>query len=768
MREHRLATALIVAALVAVTVCALPMDGADADPVTVSDIDDLNDAIDDAEGETVISLGDDITGSITIPEGKTIVLDLNGHTIQNAESAEDSSVADGTRKHTITNNGTLIIIDSSSEGTGKVDNLSHGRSAIYNNPGGTVTLNGGTYLRSAENGQNADDNGGNSYYTILNHGTMYVNEGVSVYNEGKYSSMFENGWQNGSQNTEGIASTLVINGGYFSGGLNTIKNDDYGNLTIDGGTFENMVQSALLNWNVCEINGGSFTLTSTTASVILNGHNDDTMDKGELTINGGEFTGTVGIQMMGGSQGIGTVNITGGTFDTQTVFNPLSGTQKSISVSGGTFSAAFNASYLVGGYKDLVQVDGMYVPSCPEEDAVASIGDVYHPSLKLAINAAGIGDRIVLQEDVTGSFTIPFGKDLTLDLAGHTIQNVSTAGAAGDHTITVGYGASLTIMDSVGGGKVDNLTNAKGAVVNHGTFTLVSGTLTRSAEASKGPTDSGGNSWYVVENHGTMTVEGGSIHMNGRFSSLVRNIGSEDSPAVLTVNGGELSNGFIAVKNDKFGILSITGGDITSQEQSVQNWGHASITGGTLTGNVASWSDENQELYAVTMHIGGDAYIDGDVISTAYTDSKEDLGSMAIPLTEIDGGTVTGDILTRYGNESGKYKPLPEEGDTDDYAWTQVSGGTFIRGVEDRFLADGYALVENPDGSYSVMDEDDIVPDRPTFIPGDRDDDDPVVPPLTVETSESDDTIKVAAVAAAAVAAAIIALFLVFDIRRSR
>ena len=58
--------------------------------------------------------------------------------------------------------------------------------------------------------------------------------------------MIENGWQNGKENKTGTASLMEINGGTFSGGLNTIKNDDYGELTINGGSFSNTHQMVML------------------------------------------------------------------------------------------------------------------------------------------------------------------------------------------------------------------------------------------------------------------------------------------------------------------------------------------------------------------------------------------------------------------------------------------------------------------------------------------------------------------------------------------
>lgn len=170
----------------------------------------LSDALKNAgTTESTIVLKNNVTGDFTIEEEQNITLDLNGYTITN------------TSNHTITNNGKLTIKDSSEEKTGTIDNVSHGKATVWNN--GTTTLEGGNFIRSQEAGIDADRNGGNSYYTLLNHGTMIVKDGVYVENKGKYSSLFENGWQNGNDNDSGKNSVLTIEGGTFSGGLNTIK-----------------------------------------------------------------------------------------------------------------------------------------------------------------------------------------------------------------------------------------------------------------------------------------------------------------------------------------------------------------------------------------------------------------------------------------------------------------------------------------------------------------------------------------------------------------
>ena len=159
----------------------------------------LQKAVDNAgKGETVTLL-QDTAEDIVIPEGAELTLNLNGKTLTNQEN------------HTITNKGTLTIT-----GDGTVDNVTHARAAIQNEPGGNVVLNGGAYTRSKENGQNAEASGGNSYYNIVNHGTMEINSGVSVTQNGQFSSMIENGWYNGSQNTGKENSVLTINGGTFT------------------------------------------------------------------------------------------------------------------------------------------------------------------------------------------------------------------------------------------------------------------------------------------------------------------------------------------------------------------------------------------------------------------------------------------------------------------------------------------------------------------------------------------------------------------------
>ena len=82
--------------------------------------------------------------------------------------------------------------------------------------------------------------------------------------------------------------------------------------------------------------------------------------------------------------------------------------------------------------------------------------------------AVAKGGDITLGADIEASIEIPAGVTITLDLNGKTLTN-----EAGNHTIT--NEGTLTIK---GDGTVDNVSHARGALVNKGTATINGGTFT--------------------------------------------------------------------------------------------------------------------------------------------------------------------------------------------------------------------------------------------------------------------------------------------------
>lgn len=527
----------------------------------VAHFDTLEEAIRLGQMETppTFKLLDDLTEDVVVPAGKNIYLDLNGHKLTNASG------------HTITveKGGKLNISDS--VGTGVVDNTSHGKGAIVNS--GEVTLNGGTFKRSAEKGTYFPyGNGGNSWYTIANYGTMEINTGVTVENAGGYSSMIRNG---GDATAD---CDLTIMGGNFAGGINTVKNDSFGVLTINGGNFSNTAQYVIMNWNKAEITAGTFqTLDTASAVLFTSSYGADANTIGKLSISGGEFKHASDTQEMivdrYDASNSGTAAVTGGRFD------------------------ADISKYIPSDY--VQSADGT-VEKLGETNAVAKVGDTYYKTLTDAVKAAD-NATVTLLKDVTEDVTIPAGKTITLDLNGKTLTNVK------DHTIL--NNGNLTIA---GTGKVDNISHAKGALYNKGTVVVNGGTFDRSKENGKNKGESGQNSWYTIKNVGTMTINDGAIVQTagnnaslGKFSSLVSNgyfnAGDYtnnkglDQP-ILTIDGGMFRGGLNTIKNDDRAKLTINGGTFSNYYQAVvQNHNIAEITGGTFT----AASDANAETYGI-------------------------------------------------------------------------------------------------------------------------------------------------------------------------
>lgn len=243
----------------------------------------LTEAIKEADNATV-KLLQDTKENITIAEGKTLTLDLNGRIL--------TSNGD----HAILNQGDLTVKDS--VGGGAVVCPDAGKSALQNEPGATATIESGKLHKN----RNVDSR---DYYVITNHGTLVINGGEIV-SDSANSSAIENGWYTPSQNTEKVYAKLTINGGTVSnngvtanGGLYTLKNDDYGIMEIHGGSFTNTTPKAgtILNWNELTITDGEFTAQNAAVATMAEGTAGTPAhdyEKGQTTISGGKFAGILG------------------------------------------------------------------------------------------------------------------------------------------------------------------------------------------------------------------------------------------------------------------------------------------------------------------------------------------------------------------------------------------------------------------------------------------------------------------------------------------
>lgn len=666
--------------------------------IIVSDKDSLEKAIEYADAtETPIALQADITGDFVIGTDKNVSLDLNGCKITNES------------EHTITNNGRLTIKDSSNGKTGTIDNVTHTKAAIWNN--GTTTLESGRFIRSEEAGVDSENNGGNSYYTLLNHGTMIVKDGVYVENKGKYSSMFENGWQSGGDNKSGKNSVLLIEGGTFSGGLNTIKNDDYGELTINGGTFTNMAQAAFLNWNVATVNDGTFEANEGSNAIILNGYGNATMDKGELTINGGSFntekTSVNFIKTMYTKDGYtsGTIEVNGG--------NIYGDIQLSDVTAGATLSivngVTINGNITNQGVAN-VGVTNATVTGSVSNAGTGSVVISDGATVKEAVSNTGSGSMAVIESKI-GRYTpgqnITFVDSTTTN--GETIENTQDVSAAcarigatyyntlEDALAASNSGDTITLVKDV---TVSNTQNMANSSYNEAVITLKNGVTldgdTHTIYASE--------SWFKsTEGKNANNPANHIVGVSG-VSATIKNltiVGKANTKHGINAFGTDGTNTLIVnnvtIKNCGTAGMVINGAKVTATNINTEGnpWGAINVdksdgseldlTGGTFKENVQIWTESN----------GSNVSLDGVQLDKVTGEGKN-----------LKGYTYFTDDVSKLGaayNETTKtiYESLAE-------ALTAAQSGETISVVKDTDLTasaavkNGVTLVVNPDVTLSI------------------------------------------------------------------
>jgi len=255
-------------------------------------------------------------------------------------------------------------------------------------------------------------------------------------------TLIANGWYGTAttdRGTTGQADTaiLTINGGMFDGGKNVVKNDDYGILVIEGGSFSNLsdVDAVILNWNDTTINGGEFTGVT---KILCNGsYGANSADKGVMTINGGTFRANgeqgnlFGYGTQGGKMSDALLEITGGTFYGHVAgLGDNDGTFGVAAISGGSFSEVVPQIYCAQDFVPVTTADpvtGLYTVK-PGSIQVTDGTDVFtYGAFADAIPVHGWGATYTLLTNVAeqvaitnadDTFTVLFADaDFTNDLA---------------------------------------------------------------------------------------------------------------------------------------------------------------------------------------------------------------------------------------------------------------------------------------------------------------------------------------------------------------
>ena len=608
-----------------------------------------------SSGTANVKLLSDITFpseySLSIQEGTTVVLDLNGCKLVGTNAGSF-----------INNSGNLTINDSSaangSHGVGNglvytADVEDQGRAAVTNY--GTLTINAGIFGDKNTNRTDANDvQRGNA---VRNYGYAVINGGAFTacdnYIKGGYAYSITNGSKSYSD------AVMVVNYATAYGNTNGILAADGGTLIVkDGsyilgnGTVSNLYRIAFTSGNgVVNIEGGEYERKV---------KNSNGFFGGVINVSDGSFvdnTCTSGIVIDSGE-----VNIDGGTFNSALKVN----TSVPVVITGGTFSS--DVSAYVSGAADLFGDDGKFeVKLNGSEGAVARVergnNTLYYTDLAEAVDEIRSGETITLLDNITLKDTLTINTDaaFTIDLNGHDIEaanrvimvergNVSFTGEGTIAEISPYYGA-INIKGSDVPGDVDYTTVTVGKDVTLEAWAPVFITPYK---------DSGAPYAYGV-----------TVNIEGTLKS-VRDSSGYNGHGIY-ING--------QIKHlDNAPVINVSGAFVTSEGYGIYAAGYATwnIEDSSITGKVTG-----VEIRAGVMYISGSSQIfglgspttveangNGTTTCGAGIAVAQHTTGLPIKLT-ISGGTISG--YTALNESNPQKNDLSQLGKIE----MSISGGEF-------------------------------------------------------------------------------------------
>ena len=400
-------------------------------------------------------------GHLLVENGKTVTLDLNGHTLnRNLGSAVNEGCV-------IKNQGTLTI-NGTGGGVIKGGYSSSGGGGILNE--GTLTINGGTIKENKTTSLGAGIYNATGKTLTLDGGVIdnnqnTTNDGGGIYNQGTFTltsgSITNNKVTGTSKNGGGIynTGTMSINGG-------TIQNNTATGLgagVYHDGTAFNLQGSPTISSNTVSSSARNVYLTTTNHTITITG----------------ALSNTTPISLNMQTLGVFTSGLSGN--GTSAKFSSEAGNSVKLTDNGS------NEAELITYWNYLnrqIQTNGTYT---------LESGKVYE---------AGNSD---------GYLHVESEKTVTINMNGCTL-NRNLSSATNDGCVIYNQG-TLTINGSgtIRGGHNSDATSIKGGgICNTGTLTITGGTISNNTTAQYG----GG-----IYNSGTLTITGGTNNSNGNITA---------------------------------------------------------------------------------------------------------------------------------------------------------------------------------------------------------------------------------------------------------
>ena len=644
-------------------------------------LDEASDAVSDG-GTIIVTRDVDITFVQTVlGEDKNITLDLNGKTI--------------TSTQTIINESILTIVDSSTEQTGSI-NPTRVEGITNNN---SLTINGGNYNSTGDisivNNKDMIINNANVKaveVAIVNNDSLTIND-VTItdtkigINNGKTLEI-----TGGTITTSNIginnlnsAESVTISDGTITS-TNYGIYGDYGDITITGGTISSTENNAISSYfGEIDIQGGTITSTN---NIAINSHND-------ITVSGGEITGTVGIKNelycpnknvnyncsyktvtvndghIVGTNGNG-INMTGDTTGKLNIYGgTIEGSTDGINTSAeiqigkddgniyidkpeiightdyGLTTTAYTSFYdgvlkgVTSGYSGLINI-------IPEASLIENDYD-YINKIEYQTNyliEKGNFLRVGNEEfnsinkaynAITGTEgTITVIRDAYIDYAQSIPSGKTVTFDLNGHSLIMTQPlkiqGNVTILNGSESGGINNLS--ANVIENSGTTTIKGGTF--NSETKDG-----------IKNTGTLTIDGCTItsdtgygiNNSGTLTVDSGSISTTDKEAIYSTSSVAINDSTIHTINKNAiyindSSLTVNGGTITSDTSNgiyVINTSNVTINGGEITGYTTGMTTTSSNSNSGKLIING-----GHIVSLS------DVGLFTYKETEINGGVIEG------------------------------------------------------------------------------------------------------------------------------
>jgi len=681
------------------------------------------------------------TSGITIRNNSTGAITISGGTVSATEGSTLSNYGTGT---IIISGGTVSAI------SGAVNNYGTGTIAISggtvsatsgfavwdNNSTGKITVSGTAKVTSANTSIGTiilENNNGNSIVTQLEitGGTVEnTASGNAVYNKS--------------------IGAVNISGGTVSGTSGSaIRNNSTGVITISGGTVSSTSGNAVYNYSTGKITvSGTAKLTSADTSSTINIANNGTSTATRLDITGGTVENSIGIAVLNYSTGA--VTISGGMVSTTSGTAIRNNSTGTLTISGGTVSAttgtaiysASTGKITVSGTAEITSAnrDGNETSGITSGTInIANSGtstatrlEITGGTVESTIGYAAVfnnstGTIIISDGTVTGSQVAVLNNSTgTVTISGGTVSsrvgtavsndstgavNISGGTVSATTSIAVGNNSSGTI--TISGGTVS--TTSGTAIRNNstGTFTILGGTVsattgtairnnsTGTFTISGGTVSATTGTAIYSASAGKITVSGTakitSANTDGGSTGTIYLAGSETSTAVrLEITGGTVENTYsgygVAVYNQSMGEVAISGGTVSAiSGNAVRNYstGTVTISGGTVSA-ISGIAIYNKSTGKIT--VSGTAKV-----TSANTDgSTGTIYILSIVTTTATRLEITGGTVENTSTTTGCAIYCAA---TDNSTAVNISGGTVTKSGTS---TSGYAVYATNSGRVNI------------------------------------------------------------------